>query len=158
MGQGAGSENALVHARWNGQSWEAQEKLELNQDYALGNAVAATIAPGTSQLGVVLRIWVKQSDGSSQFEVWTTQRDVIALPSDVPIPTFTPLPTSTAMPTATPRPTATPKPQLPVQPATQASKSTSLLSQAPLVLSGVLATVIVIAALAIRAAIIMRRR
>jgi hypothetical protein len=157
IGQGLG-EAALVHARWNGTVWEAQDKMGLGQNYAPGNAATAAMAADTGRLGAILLVQTKQANGAIQFEVWATQRNVSGMPSAAPIPTFTPLPTTTPIPTSTPRPTPTVKPQLPTQPETHSTQSNLLKGQSPLILSGGLAAMIVIGALAMRAVLIARRR
>ncbi len=144
LGTGSGSEATLHYTRWTGQNWSEREDYGLGQPAELGNAVVLAAAPQAGRLNALLYIWAWQADGTSQFEVAGTNREIEVRPV-TPRPTLTPLPKTTPGSTATPQPT----PAVPqkFQGTVQQSRAEPP-SLPPLALGGVLAAGIVVIAAA----------
>lgn len=165
LGQTTTGESSLLFAQRQGQGWDQHDTFGLGQDAVLGNAVAASLAPGVQRLNVVMRNWQTGRSGVGQFMTVAMMREISAtIPGAAPAPTFTPLPesvqaiaatptsapASTVVATQTSAPTTTPKPEIPAQSVSQPSGTGSLQPESVLVVSGVLTMVIVVAAIFIR--------
>ncbi len=141
IGEGMGGESILNVSQWLGQTWGAEDKLELGQPAARGNTAVISFEPAAGRLSAVMRLWILQQDNQGQFEVAATGRDVAPAVLSPP-PTFTPMPSMTPEPTATPRPSPTPHP--PLSSAEQRPVANTYQGPPPLVLGGVLAAIIVV--------------
>jgi hypothetical protein len=144
VGPGATGESVLLYSRWNGSAWSEPETFGLGQTATWGNAAVAAMVPSMGKLSVILREFLRQTDGTEQFGAVATGRDVPVVSPAGLAPTFTPLPTFTPTITPTPPPTATPAPQVNLAGPAQPAERGSLKSQMPLVLGGALVVVVVL--------------
>ncbi len=111
-GQSATGEATLLYARWEGQAWSPLEVFSLGREATAGNAAAVGAVPTSSQLAVMLRMFLVPANGPGMFQIMTTGRSYPASQPAKPYPTFTPLPLPTATATPAPLPTMTALPQL----------------------------------------------
>jgi hypothetical protein len=154
VGATSDGESALLYAQKVGERWESQDAFGLSQKATRTNAATLALAPAAGHLGVLMRGWVWQADGSGQFGVLAATRGVSVTGMITPVATFTavPLPTLTPTPTlALPTPTPTQEPI--VVSDTQVNQSGSSLGQSALLIAGVLATLIVVGGIMLRSMI-----
>ena len=153
VGMTSDGESNLLYAQKKGDKWGDQDAFGLGQKATLSNAAAAALVPTAGQLGVLMRGWVWQADGSGQFGVLAATRGVSVTQVITPVATFTPVPapTATVTPESLPSPTST-QVQLAAGTA-QMSQGGSSSGQSALVIAGILAAVIVIGGITLRSVI-----
>lgn len=153
VGATSDSESNLLYAHRTGDKWNAQDAFGLGQKATLSNAATVALAPAVGELGVLMRGWVWQADGTGQFGVLAASREVSVTQVITPVATFTPVPLPTATITPQPLPTPTPTQIQVATGVTQVNQGGSLLGQSALVIAGILAGVIVIGGIALRSVI-----
>lgn len=153
MGTTSDSESNLLYTQKTGDKWTAQDAFGLGQKATLSNASTIALAPAAGELGVLMRGWVWQADGSGQFGILAVTRSVSVTRVITPVATFTPVPLPTATMTPEPLPTPTPTQVVVATGMTRVNESGSSSGQSALVIAGILAAVIVIGGIMLRSVI-----
>jgi hypothetical protein len=157
VGMNSDGESSLLYAQKAGGIWNEQDAAVLGQKATLSNAATATLLPVTGQLGVLMRGWIWQADGTGQFGVLATTRAVSDTRVITPVATLTPLPLPSTTVTVelllSPTPT-----QVPVAVnVTQIGQGGSSSGQSALVIAGIVAAVMVIGGIMLKSVIQDRR-
>jgi hypothetical protein len=157
VGMNSDGESSLLYAQKAGGIWNEQDVAVLGQKATLSNAATAALLPVTGQLGVLMRGWIWQADGTGQFGVLAATRAVSDTRVITPVATLTPLPLPSTTVTVELLPSPTPTQVQVAVNVTQIGQGGSLSGQSALVIAGILAAVIVIGGIMLKSVIQDRR-
>ena len=89
MAENSNGEGRMIFSAWNSGNWSLVESLGVGQRSAEENRSAVALLPQSGQLVVLARTSVLSDSGNSQFELFSTARQVKRIEVQ-PVPTFTP--------------------------------------------------------------------